>query len=107
MSDTPRTDVESWRENRTEVVTADFARQLERELAELRAATIDPKRQVVCMIGEYKQLAFNSRRYEWLRDHMRRMPMGRAGTRHFFDQPGTMSFQEAVDEAIRALKDKP
>lgn len=34
MSDTPRTDSESWRDNEEfdEVVSADFARQLEREL---------------------------------------------------------------------------
>lgn len=38
MSDTPRTDSESWRDNEEfdEVVSADFARQLERELNALQ-----------------------------------------------------------------------
>jgi hypothetical protein len=57
-------------------------------------------KQVVLQASEYGELAKNARRYEWLRDHMRRMPLGERGIRHFFDQPGTMSFQEAVDAAI-------
>jgi recombinational DNA repair ATPase RecF len=37
MSDTPRTDAASWREHQQSVVDADFARQLERELAQRTA----------------------------------------------------------------------
>jgi len=37
MSDTPRTDKASWREHQQSVVDADFARQLERELAQRTA----------------------------------------------------------------------
>lgn len=77
---------------------------LERDELRLARSAITA-REVVCTKGEYAELANNSRRYEWLRDNMRRMPMGEAGARHFFDQPGTMSFQEAVDEA-RALADR-
>jgi hypothetical protein len=36
MSDTPRTDQEKWNEGFAELVTANFARQLERELAEAK-----------------------------------------------------------------------
>jgi hypothetical protein len=60
------------------------------------------RNEVVLLASEYAQLVKDARRYEWLRDHMRRMPLGEAGTRHFFDQPGTMSFQEAVDEATES-----
>jgi hypothetical protein len=67
--------------------------------ATVAAHNFDQKRDVACTKGEYVSLVNNSRRYEYLRDHMRRMPLGEAGTRHFFDQPGTVSFQEAVDEA--------
>jgi hypothetical protein len=62
----------------------------------------DPEKDVALRRGEYAQLVYDARRYEWLRDNMRRMPMGQSGQRHFFDQPGTMSFQEAVDEAMKA-----
>jgi hypothetical protein len=37
MSDTPRTDAASWREHQQSVVDADFARQLERDLAQRTA----------------------------------------------------------------------
>jgi hypothetical protein len=37
MTDTPRTDKAAWREHQQSVVDADFARQLERELAALKA----------------------------------------------------------------------
>jgi hypothetical protein len=59
----------------------------------------DPKRDVALIKGEYALLVHDARRYEFLRDHMRRMPLGEKGTRHFFDQSGALSFQEAVDEA--------
>jgi hypothetical protein len=36
MSDTPRTEQEKWNEGFAELVTANFARQLERELAEAK-----------------------------------------------------------------------
>lgn len=54
-------------------------------------------KEVTLLASEYAQLVRDARRYERLRDHMRRMPMGEAGVRYFFDQPGSMSFQEAVD----------
>ena len=47
MSDTPRTDVEAEENGLNRVVSADFARQLERELAEARR---------------------DAERYRWLRD---------------------------------------
>jgi len=47
MSDTPRTDKASWREHQQSVVDADFARQLERELAQ-RTAERDEARREVC-----------------------------------------------------------
>jgi predicted kinase len=37
MSDTPRTDAAAWREHQQSVVDADFARQLERDLAQRTA----------------------------------------------------------------------
>jgi hypothetical protein len=72
-------------------------------------------KEVVLLASEYAELLNNARRYQWLRDNMRRMPMGEAGARYFFDQPGTMSFQEAVDAARthrlatseQTTKDKP
>lgn len=64
------------------------------------AHNFDPKRDVACTKGEYVGLVKDARRYEFLRDGMRRMPLGEAGTRHFFDQSGAVSFQEAVDEAM-------
>jgi len=48
MSDTPRTDKASWREHQQSVVDADFARQLERELAQ-RTAERDEARREVCL----------------------------------------------------------
>jgi hypothetical protein len=83
MSDTPRTDVESWRENRTEVVTADFARQLERELAELRAIWCV---QIVEVRGDTIEECA-----AWFRKYM----------------PASLSRDELLAEMIRALKDKP
>lgn len=64
------------------------------------------RNEVIVLSSEYHQLAKDARRYEWLRDSMRRMPMGEKGTRHFFDQPDTLSFQEAVDEAISSYVEK-
>jgi len=48
MSDTPRTDKASWREHQQSVVDADFARQLELELAQ-RTAERDEARREVCL----------------------------------------------------------
>jgi hypothetical protein len=54
MSDTPRTDAAAWREHQQSVVGADFARQLERELAALktevaqRTAERDEARREAC-----------------------------------------------------------
>ena len=64
-------------------------------------------KKIVLQASEYVGLVYNSRRYEWLRDNMRKMPLGEAGTRHFFDQPGTMSFQEAVDVERTGPHSKP
>ena len=47
MSDTPRTDAASWREHQQSVVDADFARELERELAQ-RTAERDEARREAC-----------------------------------------------------------
>ena len=56
-------------------------------------------KQVTIQASEHRELLYDAGRYRWLRDNMRRMPLGENGLRYFFDQPGTMSFQEAVDEA--------
>lgn len=58
--------------------------------------------EVTLLASEYTQLVKDARRYQWLRTNMRRMSMGEKGTRHFFDQPDSMSFQEAVDAASAA-----
>lgn len=70
------------------------------------APTRQVDKQVTLQASEYAQLVYDARRYEWLRDNMRRMPLGETGTRHFFDQPSTMSFQEAVDVAKSATTDE-
>ena len=107
LNDTPEIDAEAaWHEWRTANPNSSmyeaflFAASLRSETPAMPAPhNFNPKRDVACTKGEYAGLVHNSRRYEYLRDHMRRMPLGEAGTRHFFDQPGTVSFQEAVDEA--------
>ena len=48
MSDTPRTDVEAEENGLNRVVSADFARQLERELAEARRLLADIRADAQC-----------------------------------------------------------
>jgi len=57
MSDTPRTDAASWREHQQSVVDADFARELERELAKAIAER-DEARRSACT---FKALYMDSR----------------------------------------------
>jgi hypothetical protein len=54
MSETPRTDAASWREHQQSVVDADFARQLERELAQ-RTAERDEARRWLCRKTVYAE----------------------------------------------------
>ena len=82
MSDTPRTDAEScWLfEGLSEVVTADFARGLERELAEARRASAEWQQNFETLgravvgntglsaIGEVRKLKRDAERYRWLRN---------------------------------------
>jgi hypothetical protein len=49
VSDTPRTDAASWREHQQSVVDADFARELERELAAMQKQR-DEARRWVCRL---------------------------------------------------------
>lgn len=61
--------------------------------------------EITILASEYAQLVRDARRYEWLRDNMRRFTTC-GGIRHFIDQPDSMSFQEAVDEAMNAEGDR-
>jgi hypothetical protein len=52
MSDTPRTDKAAWREHQQSVVDADFARKLERELAQRTAERDEARREVCVSVAE-------------------------------------------------------
>lgn len=66
---------------------------------QLDDAPISPK-EVILLASEYAQLVRDARRYEGLRDKMKRLRSGsgiHASTRYFIDVHSDLSFQEAVD----------
>lgn len=80
MTDTPRTDAELWiaydGRSSVGVVEADFARQLERDLAAARAEVIAANTRADAMFrvaekweAEAAALRVDAERYRWLREH--------------------------------------
>ena len=89
MSDTPRTDAEGFHPDDafSEVVDADFARQLERELT---AAKV-----------EIERLRADAERYRHLCEYQRWAPEIEAA----FDCSPKVLIDEAIDNSIKAMKE--